>query len=446
MSRFITSSLLLATMVVSAAAADTPVASGRSRTRTSRTLPARATSAAANGASAAEALFARSSITDARRFGDAALKRDPNLSQALFVLMEAAALEGDQAAELNAALRLCGANEDSDYSEIAAGRIRELAANTAVFRRYLPRLRTLAATSPERDQLRLALVSAAADGIPEFEILQQSRESGLLTDWRLIGPLGKLPNVDFDRKFAPEFDSLQQKKYGSRKVEYFQFSTGKFTIPKYLRQEGIFYASSKVFLRSGGEWRLRVETPGTMQVFIDGKLAVTRDDRRSTLPEIILETQHLEGGDHTVMVKFVAAAAPFRIAIMAPTGGLRRRNKPMLHAGPESQYVSAALHYYRGDATSAILALAELARKSNSASVQFALARCWAHFADTQESPGDDPPERSVALRAALRLSPAAAAVEEQLADREFVAGHIDESLQHLEECALPEFSVRARP
>lgn len=381
-----------------------------------------------NAQQAAEALFVRSSVDDAKRFAAMALKRDATDPQALFVRMEAATLEGDVAAELDAALRLCaGQNGATDYAEIAAGHIRERATNTAEFRKALPRLRTMAATSAQRNELRLALVDATEDGVPEFNLLQQSRESGLLTDWKFLGPIGKLPNIDFDKKFDPEMDGLKKNIYNGKHVEYAQFVNGKFSLPSYMRKQGVFYAASRIVLRSGGDWVLRVETPGTMKVFIDGRLVITREDRRETVPQVIVESQHIDGGEHTVMVKFVSAAAPFRIAIMAPTGVLRRKNKPTLHAGPEAEYVSAALHYYRGDAAASVSALNGIAARRNSAPVQFALAHAWQHIAGEE-----DPPERADALRAAVRLAPSASAVEVELAAREYTLDHTEDALQQL--------------
>src|SRR5512146_511271 len=80
---------------------------------------------------AAHALFVNSDLESARARSAAALLRNPADVEALFVEMEAAALEADTAAELEAALRLCesaSARADNDARvTIAAMRMVELA-------------------------------------------------------------------------------------------------------------------------------------------------------------------------------------------------------------------------------------------------------------------------------------------------------------------------------
>jgi hypothetical protein len=52
----------------------------------------------------------------------------------------------------------------------------------------------------------------------------------------------------------------------------------------------------------------------------------------------------MERGTHRIMVKFLAATAPFQVAVMPQTGGLRKRNnKPYFHDKPESEYTVASL-------------------------------------------------------------------------------------------------------
>ncbi|HWR37276.1 MAG TPA: hypothetical protein VN622_15555 [Clostridia bacterium] len=382
---------------------------------------------------ASEALFVRSDIEQAKRLAAAALRRNAGDARALFVRMEAAALEADDATVLDSAVRLCASRAAGpDVKEIAAARIRDLAANTKDFRRVMPQVRRLArGAGPQSDSLRFALVNAASDGAPELDLLLQSRDSGLLTDWKIVGPLGKRPHADFDRKFEPETDGLNKSRYGNQRSEFFQFANGKVLLPEYMTQQGVFYAAADVSVRSGGEWRVRVESAGTLQVWIDGRLVVTRDDRRRAQPEVIIQPQHLSLGTHRVLVKFVGTAAPFRVAIMAPSGGLRRRNnKPMMHAGPESEYVMASLPHWRGDSVEALRRLTALAATRSSTSVQFALANAWAGSSH-QEEVGT---EERFALTSALKLAPSATAVRVKLASHAFDAERNDEAIAQLKE------------
>ena len=177
----------------------------------------------------------------------------------------------------------------------------------------------------------------------ELDQLLASKESGLLTDWRVAGPFGKVPNLR--RSWDPERDQLRKQHYGAERVFALQFADGKFELPARLHRSGVFYASSEVWIANGGEWRVYAETAGSMVVFVDGKRliqrAADRDDLRMTS-----EVLHLEHGNHRILVKFVAGAAPFHLAVMPQTGGLRKRNnKPNLHETAESQYTSAELHW-----------------------------------------------------------------------------------------------------
>jgi hypothetical protein len=177
----------------------------------------------------------------------------------------------------------------------------------------------------------------------ELDQLLASKESGLLTDWRLAGPFGK--SSEFAHRWAPEHDQLRKSRYGAEHVINIQFASGKFELPTRTPRNGIFYASSEVWLPNGGDWRLYAETAGEMTVFLDGKPAVHRSGKGLDL-QTTSEVVHLERGTHRVMVKFNATAAPFHLAVMPQTGGLRKRNnKPNLHVSPEAEYSSAELRW-----------------------------------------------------------------------------------------------------
>jgi hypothetical protein len=201
--------------------------------------------------------------------------------------------------------------------------------------------------------LCLCLSALALQGASELNELMSARESGLLTDWRVVGPFGLHPLIDFDRQWAPERDYIGKASYGSRKVDFFQFADGQVKLPPDLARHGVFYASSQVYVRSTGDWRLFLESGGTLAVFIDGEKVFTRDDRRAPQPTSLRSSVTLSRGDHRVMVKFLNGAVPFRLAIMAPTGGMRPHpNIPSIHA-EDSGYASAALHYPDGDSAAA---------------------------------------------------------------------------------------------
>jgi hypothetical protein len=177
----------------------------------------------------------------------------------------------------------------------------------------------------------------------ELDQLLISRDSGLLTDFRVVGPFGK--TSDFNKIFGPERDQLRKRTYGNLFAINLQFATGKFELPLHAPKNGVFYASSEVWLPNSGEWRIYAETAGTMTIFLDGKPMLHRDSQHRDL-QTTSQVVHVERGTHRVLVKFTATAAPFHLAVMPQTGGLRKRNnKPNIHLAAESEYTSAELHW-----------------------------------------------------------------------------------------------------
>src|SRR6185369_4179516 len=109
--------------------------------------------------------------------------------------------------------------------------------------------------------------------------------------------------------------------------------SGRFVLPDYLQRRGIYYASSEVYVTSDGMWNVFMETSGTARVFIDGVSAVVRDERRPSQPELLRSLLHLTQGTHQLLVKFTSTASPFRVALLPPTGSIRKKqNIPVLTA------------------------------------------------------------------------------------------------------------------
>ncbi len=175
---------------------------------------------------------------------------------------------------------------------------------------------------------------------PELDQLLASKESGLLTDWRVLGPLGH--STDLDHIWPAQRDQLRRKQYGSQKVVTRQFASGRFELPESVSGTGVFYAASELWLPSSSDWRVYAETAGAMIVYIDGKQIMETSSHAAVL-HTTSETLRLERGNHRVLVKFAAQAAPFHIAVMPQTGVMpKRNNKPQVHLTPEAQYVPAS--------------------------------------------------------------------------------------------------------
>ncbi|MFB3813780.1 MAG: DUF3857 domain-containing protein [Terriglobales bacterium] len=371
-------------------------------------------------------LFVNSALESARKLATAELRRRPRDTGALFVQMEVAALEADIAGELEAALRLCesGPHSNDPRAMIAAARILDLAGNNVPFRTAIPRIqRLLAADSVQQNFLRAALVAAAADGAPGLSTLELAHQSGLITDWRVAGPFGEFPNVAFDRHFAPERDSVAGKQYDGRAVENFRFDDGNFALAPYFSQDGIFYAAADVPVTVAGEFRVRLESAGTVEVFVDGASVLRKDDRFRATPEIAWAPVRLGAGKHRVLLKFLPSATPLRVAVQ-PMSKFTVSPAPSL-SEPEATYVRAAEKYWLGDYDGAIAELASLRARHPSAAATFLLARAWAHAGGS--------PEEAALLESTLQLAPGALAAEYELAARAFNSNHFEEALRRVQ-------------
>src|ERR1039458_9948089 len=142
--------------------------------------------------SAATAMFVNADLVRARQLAERAWRRDHRDAEALFVQMEAAAIEADEAAMVNAALRLCeigGAARQDPRVRLAAARLGDAAATAPEFRAAIPRLQMLLANSSEAwPELNPALLHAAMDGARGLDPVALAHASGVLTEWRIVGP------------------------------------------------------------------------------------------------------------------------------------------------------------------------------------------------------------------------------------------------------------------
>lgn len=365
------------------------------------------------------ALFESNDLDGARAAARSVLQRDPANAEALFLEMESAALQADTTAELDAAMRLVEFQSADRRAPIAASRLLDLAANSAAFRPLLPRLRRLiAAGNPQSSYLQAALIAAAADGTPGISLLGTARDAGLLTDWRLAGPFGRLANLDFDRTWAPEREGLSLPVVDGRAVEAVRFQDGSFATPDYFSRLGVYYAQAMAQVQFSGAFYLRVETAGTVEVFVDGVSVLRKDDRFRATPEIAWRQLRLSAGTHRVMVKYLASAAPFRVALLPGSRVSHARVQRDIPYAPEASYVAASLKFWDGDYAGA-LALVE---NSGNALSDYLAARAWSHVAG-------DSAEEADFLRKTISKAPSAMAAETDLAQRGFESERVHEAL-----------------
>ena len=286
--------------------------------------------------SAANALFVRSDLDRAQTLAAQALHRNAKDAEALFVRMEVAGMEADTLAMLDAAIRLCEAGEASPGDprvQLAAARIRESAANTPVFRAAVPRVKALLTNSQEPwPDLHRALLQAAMDGAPGLDPYTVSRAAGILTDWRIVGPLERR-TLDLDDSVSTA-DDLSHAFYQNRAVENFQFPDGRISLPDYLAHQGTFYAAAHFGSMTTATWRVVAEGASGVEVYVDGKRVLL-----GAGSGVRSNTFEASPGPHRVLAKFMRAATPLRVAITPPLD----EGRPPLPRGISAQELAYLL-------------------------------------------------------------------------------------------------------
>lgn len=371
------------------------------------------------------AFFEHSLVDVARAQARSALKRNPRDVEALFVEMEAAAIQADTSAELDAAVRLLEirAAQRDDRVAIAAARVADEAGNTQDFRAILPRIEAMLRTPhAQASYLRAALISAAVDGAPGINARQIARDAGLLTDWRVVGPFGKYPDLEFNRAWGPQEDGLDQPDSDAHAIERFHFANGKVELPDYFERTGVFYAEAES--TASGEVLVRVESAGTMEVFVDGASALRKDDRFRSGPRVSVSRLRLSPGTHKVVVKFVPAALPFQVAIDRETR--TAAGKPLGYAA-EAAYVAAAKKYWEGDYAGAIAGFDRLRDMNASAATEWMLYLSWV-------GSDQNAPEATALLNQVTSNTPEALAAEFEVARRAYAAERVDDAVRTLDQ------------
>jgi hypothetical protein len=206
-------------------------------------------------------------------------------------------------------------------------------------------LRLAAAQTPEQSSRADESLQPAETA----ELVESSREAGLLTDWHLEGRFGNGAPDEIAHRYAPERSVLRQaaKKgdqrfFRNRRFPRLElvFPDGGFTLPEAQSgRSGVFYATSIAYLMGSGDWILYLESGGAAVLFFDGRPMLSRT---AESVGVLRKTIHAEAGYHSVMVKFLAASAPFRVAVLPPNSGSHRKNNtPYLRAVPLTEEMMA---------------------------------------------------------------------------------------------------------
>lgn len=371
---------------------------------------------------AARALFVHSDITRARLLANQALRQNRLDAEALFVKMEAASMQADQPAMLDAAVRLCAvasAPQQDVRVSLAAARLREAASNTRDFRQQIPRIQAILANSAGNwPALDAALLAAAMDGAPGLDPYTISRAAGILTDWRIVGPLDRQALADFDKTPLTGSETLNQSQYGGHAVENFQFPDGTVRLPEYLSRRGIFYAASSFAALNASRWSLQAQTIGMVEVSIDG-MPVLRRAQLATTGGILSATIDITPGPHRVLAKFAGSAAPLRISI---TPALPKATKPSrAHVSAQQlAYELAAQDYAAGSYQSAIDQLQTMPAAMTTAPLIFLLAQAQTLMQGSPTTWDADGTWKKLLVVAGGALAADVALAQAALANREY--------------------------
>ncbi len=133
---------------------------------------------------------------------------------------------------------------------------------------------------------------------------------GCPSEWRVIGPFGPRQLLGFDGAYAPETGSALAATYdlgpgrGSRPTRTVEargcavhLGNGPVTGP------GSTYSETTLRAPADGEYLLRVESPNTVEAWLDGRSIARLDRRREPLPRLAYVPVQLSAGEHRLLVE-----------------------------------------------------------------------------------------------------------------------------------------------
>jgi hypothetical protein len=268
--------------------------------------------------SASSALFVRADLATAKSSAAKALSRNPNDLEAQLVSMETAVLQTEEASALEHALSLCeygGPQSNDARVQLAEARVQAAADNPAVFHVFVPRIQDLLANSRQPwGGLSEALLNASMNGVAGLEPYSLARSAGILTNWRIVGPLTRRALAGADPDTLSRNDSLSQPTVQGRMVENFQFPDGTVVLPDYLARPGTFFAAAQFAILEPGPRSLRVKSRAALEIYVDGTLALHVLGERSAASQAT--TLDLAPGPHRVLVRFDSARTSFRVQVV----------------------------------------------------------------------------------------------------------------------------------
>lgn len=164
---------------------------------------------------------------------------------------------------------------------------------------------------------------------------------GCPAEWRVAGPFGPRQLLGFDRALAPEEAGPLADRYdlgpgrGTRETRTLQpracllhLGNGPVAGP------GTTYAETELRVTQGGEYLLRLESPNSIEVFVDDRSVARIDRRRAPIGRVSFHPIALDAGAHRVMVKTTSRHPnPLLVLALVRQDGLAASAGPIASGG-----------------------------------------------------------------------------------------------------------------
>ena len=313
-----------------------------------------------------------------------ALELQADNPQLLFIAGLDSYLHGKPASALQYFVSTLEQSEDqADLAEVAASGVEELLLLTPVeamrprIEAALPQL-----SAGARQTLTDVLVELAYRRGDIDAVNEAAEEMRCVTSWRVAGPFGPRDLLGFDRSFAAEALGPLADEYdlgpnrGTRTTRTVEgrgcaahLGEGPVT------EGGTTYAEGLVDIDRAGEYTLRIETPNSVELRVDGERLVRLDHRRNPLRRVSFHNVELSAGRHEIEVK-VTTRHPNPILMVSLARGASAESNDSSEEDPTALgcYVRASLQLSRGATVAAREAIRACAASPTRWSLEAAIA------------------------------------------------------------------------
>jgi Tfp pilus assembly protein PilF len=143
----------------------------------------------------------------------------------------------------------------------------------------------------------------------EEEAWRRGTGNATISQWTVVGPIGKFPALDFREQHPPERSGLQNiDRALVRSTPPSLTPEGLVFIDQAPGRRGTYYLLTGLATSAPAEWLLAVEYPRSFQVLLDGNVLLDVDRRARAAPDLIRRRIQLAPGTHQLMLKLLHEA------------------------------------------------------------------------------------------------------------------------------------------